>query len=99
MVFSREATGRKLSESYSEKHSHLPEDLSILTFSRTKGKETKDSRTSVGLTFFVILGQSKWHENAICEHLWNERRLLTGDLNLMMDWRFRIFWKNFRVGK
>ncbi len=59
MVFSREATGRKVTETDSEKHSHLPQDLMILTFSRTKGKETKGSGTSAGLTFFVILGKKR----------------------------------------
>ena len=80
-VFKR-SHGEEVAEFGSDKHSHLPQDLMILTFSRVNGKGNKGLQDKFRLTFFVILGQKGGIADVILRTLCDRKALPAGEWNL-----------------
>ena len=99
MVFSREATGRKVTETDSEKHSHLPQDLIDSNILSHEGKGNKGLWDECWIDIFCHFGTEKAAiTSAILRRLCNGKQLLMHDPNLRIEQRCQISWKNFRVG-
>jgi hypothetical protein len=99
LVFSKRSHGEEITEFDSDKHSHLPQDLTILTFSRTNGKGNKGLQDKIPIDVFCHFGTDRRHRRRHFANALRRKAASGGRVESQINPRFRILWENFRWGK
>src|SRR5271154_3197107 len=95
LVLSKRSHGEEVAEFGSDKHSHLPQDLMILTFSRTNGKGNKGLQGNIQADIFCHFGTERRQRGCDFANALRRKAASGRRVESQINPRRRVLWKKF----